>query len=937
MDLLERDAELEDLAGAVEEARSGKGGFLVIEGPAGIGKTRLLTEARKAAAGAKMNVLAARGSTMERAFAFGVVRQLFESTLASASPGERIDLLSGPAEQAIAVLEQAPLKGTETGELSSLHGLFWFTSNLCSEQPAMLIIDDLQWSDMPSLRFLAYLLPRLEDMRLLVVSGTRPQEPGVDWGALAQISEDPHSTVLHPMPLSKEATYRVMGGILNQQSHPKFFEQCYADTMGNPLFAIQLAQAISAEGLAPSEDNAVLVHDLGSSAVGSYVSLRLAQLPEQSAELARALALLGADADLSTAASVADLSMADAQKSADLLERVDIIKSKSVSTGTRTEFVHPLVRAAIYDEMDPVAQFNGHSHAAEIFIEEGDQSEHAAAHLLQIPPCGNLQYVEALRNAARDARTTGSPDSAFSYLERCLQEPPPSGQRLEVLTELGMTSLMVDMRKAAGYLEEVLDLTSDGYARASIARTLGEALFILGENDKAVAVWAGGVKALPAEDNDLRLHLEAGLISVPFVDPGRKELLERVADLRKIPPSESWGGKTLDGLISLHDTFSGNREAVTRARRALKEGVLVENASGQTPVVCAWQALLAADLDEAMDSIETAVVWAHQHGSIAALPVARTFKALGWLWRGDLAEAENDARLAVRDVETARVDISRPFTGPYLASVLMEQGRIDEAEIALNWSGIPDPPPPMGPIQYFLEARARLLRLKGKINEALDGALATGERYLSHGGKNPAIVAWRSEAALCLHALGRKSDAIHYAREELALARSWGAPRALGHALRITGLVEGGSRGRDLLEEAVVALEGSPARLEYAKALADFGAALRRANHRAEARSPLRQAMILAFGCGATPVVEYARAELTAAGGRPRHIAPTGSGALTPSEKRVAELAAGGATNRQIAQQLFVTPKTVEVHLSAAYRKLGINARAMLPEALKAS
>jgi DNA-binding CsgD family transcriptional regulator len=195
-------------------------------------------------------------------------------------------------------------------------------------------------------------------------------------------------------------------------------------------------------------------------------------------------------------------------------------------------------------------------------------------------------------------------------------------------------------------------------------------------------------------------------------------------------------------------------------------------------------------------------------------------------------------------------------------------------------------------------------------------------------------MAWRSQAALALLQLGRSEEAAPLAEQELALARAWGAPRALGAALRAAGLVAGGKQGLALLQEAVEVLADSPAKLEQAKARTELGAALRRANHRARARDQLRRAVELATICGASPLAARAESELLATGARPRRIALSGLESLTPSERRVAEMAAEGPTNREIAQALFVTPKTVEVHLSSVYRKLGIGSRSQLAGAL---
>jgi DNA-binding NarL/FixJ family response regulator len=212
--------------------------------------------------------------------------------------------------------------------------------------------------------------------------------------------------------------------------------------------------------------------------------------------------------------------------------------------------------------------------------------------------------------------------------------------------------------------------------------------------------------------------------------------------------------------------------------------------------------------------------------------------------------------------------------------------------------------------------------------------LAVGRLFEAVGGQNPALVAWRSQAALALLRLGDGNEARRLATEELALARAWGAPRALGAALRTMGLVLGGGKGLALLEQAVDVVAKSPARLEHAKARTELGAALHRANRRTDARQQLSEALELATLCGAAPLAARAETELRATGARPRRIALRGVDSLTPSERRIAELAAEGPTNREIAQTLFVTPRTVEVHLTNVYRKLGIGARLQLATAL---
>ena len=193
---------------------------------------------------------------------------------------------------------------------------------------------------------------------------------------------------------------------------------------------------------------------------------------------------------------------------------------------------------------------------------------------------------------------------------------------------------------------------------------------------------------------------------------------------------------------------------------------------------------------------------------------------------------------------------------------------------------------------------------------------------------------WRAEAALVHAALGNTEEARRLADEQLELARAFGRPRTLGISLRACGLVEGGEAGLELLAEAVKTLERSQSPLELARALSDYGAALRRAGRRVQARTELERALDLAHRLGARRIANQARAELIAAGAKPRRDAITGRDALTAGELRVARLAADGLTNREIAQALFITTKTAKAHLSRVYRKLEITRRGQLAGAL---
>ena len=281
-----------------------------------------------------------------------------------------------------------------------------------------------------------------------------------------------------------------------------------------------------------------------------------------------------------------------------------------------------------------------------------------------------------------------------------------------------------------------------------------------------------------------------------------------------------------------------------------------------------------------------------------------------------------DLRLRTGDLPGALADASlallsgQPDAVACLAEVLLERGATDEA--AALFEGRPAS-------EYVLLARGRVRLAQGRLDEAIED--------LRHAGNLSPALPWRSLLACALLERGEPAEARRLAADELERARRCGAPRALGIALCAAARVA--DDDIEPLREAVAVLEGSAARLELARALAQLGAALRHAGHRLEAREPLRRALDLAHRCGAIPLEEHALSELRAAGARPRRRLVSGLGALTPSERRVAELAAAGHKNREIADALYLTLATVEYHLRHCYRKLGIASRTGLDAALE--
>lgn len=274
------------------------------------------------------------------------------------------------------------------------------------------------------------------------------------------------------------------------------------------------------------------------------------------------------------------------------------------------------------------------------------------------------------------------------------------------------------------------------------------------------------------------------------------------------------------------------------------------------------------------------------------------------------------------------------FNRGITAQALIEQGCLDQAEDLLaRTEGAVDASHFLGPAIYLTRGRLRLAQHRPA--EALADALAVGGPATRAGWLAPAWLRWRSQAAAAYLMLGDRDRARALADEELELARGFGAPRTLGDALTAVGVAYGGGRGEDALREAIEQFERGHAELGRARAMCDLGAQLRRANQRKESRALLRDALDVAHRLGAAPLARRAETELRATGARPRRAARVGVDALTASERRVADLAAEGMTNRQIGQALFVTGRTVEGHLTAVFRKLDVESREQLPGALR--
>ncbi len=405
-ELVDRDREVSQLGACFEASAASEGSVVLIAGPAGIGKTRLLTELRRGL-GDRALSLTARGSQLEREFAYGAVRQLFDRVLAS--PADRERLLAGSARAAAAVFDTDT---TDAGDRTDstfavLNGLYWLVVNAAADRPLVLSVDDLQWCDTGSLRFFAFLAHRLEGLPVLFAATLRTGEEHQDAALLAELEHDVNTTAIRPAPLSLAGVGDLVRLRLGERAEPAFIAACHRTTSGNPLLLRQLLRALEADGVRPDAVHAGTVNAIGSRAVASLVLMRLARLPDAATTAARAVAVLGDGAELPAVAALADLSEDECARAIAALVRTEMLHDQYPLA-----FVHPLIRDAVYHDVPAGLRQLHHERAARSLAAAGASAEQIAAHLIQVPARGDAWVCGVLRQAARIAADRGAPEGA---------------------------------------------------------------------------------------------------------------------------------------------------------------------------------------------------------------------------------------------------------------------------------------------------------------------------------------------------------------------------------------------------------------------------------------------------------------------------------------------------------------------------------------------
>ena len=928
--LLERDAERSLLEKCLESARNGQGSLVLIEGPAGKGKSSLLNLAGDLAREEEFRVLGAYGNDLERHFPFGVSIQLFEPWWRSNDREDRVRLVRFAPRAAIELLRHGPDSDDPDAGYAAVHGLFRLATMLTDEEgdgePLAILVDDLHWCDGPSLRFLAYLAVRLADLPIAVICTTRPGEESTDPRADAALRAAAGEGLAQLQSLSDDAVSTI---VLEHfpEADVAFAETCAEITGGNPFLLLELLEQTRLSHQTPDAITAQRLGGLAPDAVLDAVIARLGTMPPDVRAVAIAAAILGDAVPLRVTAELAGLDLARTAHAADALAEMQML-----CPGEPLTFIHPLTRQSVLQSVAPLDRGQMHRRAALILDRDEAPADAIASHLLHAPAARDPQTVEVLHAAGRHSLASGAPGSAVDLLRRALAEGVvPTDPTL--LADLAQAEAADERPEALDRLHQALGVVPRGARRAEVALTLGASLMRQARFGDAADILEGAAPDAQLGGIELAQAVFAGRVTATSRDASRAQEARALADqlLQHLPDRPSI--PVLGAIAHVAASRAADRAPRTEVRHladlAWFDGALLGDRTGGDASwpVAAVSLLMVDELERNLELCDIA-----ESGVSVPTAIADHVRAWALYERGEITAAAHAARAAI---DTPPLDASGYLPAAYvvIARCHLQRGELDEAENALALTSHPEMSSSTQRPSLLL-SRSHLRLIQRRYDDALTDALAAGQAWEdARHSPPPAALAWRSTAALAHRARGEVDEAVELAAAELELARAAGVTRIISRALRVLGLTTGGAEGVMLLREAVEA--GGPApRLECIASLIAYGGALRRTKQRSAARAPLTEALALARAGGATALEAEAEAELAATGARVRNAARWGPEALTASERRVAELASQGLTTRQMAETLFVTTKTVEFHLRHIYQKLGVNSRDKLADAL---
>ncbi|WP_244176798.1 AAA family ATPase [Streptomyces albus] len=931
--LRERRDVLDRVFADADRARAGAGRLVLVCGATGTGRSTLLeaVAAREERRGTR--VLRVRCSREESGTDFAAVAGLLDAELRPPAPA----------------CGESPRGEPGTGEDHSLHGtgraadLWRLLRSYAAGGPLLLAVDDVHLADPASRDWFVRAARQLDRLPVLLFLTERAQyDLDPPQPCLLRTLPSTLFSVHTIGPLSFRAAAELVRERLGAGLPPGWIDGCLRATAGIPLLLHALLDDLSrltavTGGTGPFPHTGA---GLYSSNYPTMLAWALESAGPATADLARTLAELDTTGDTALLADVAGTDpgrtarWTDAMAAAGLLVRT--------APGGPPRVAHPLLRDVILDGWPHRRRQEVHRKVAELLYQRGESADAVARRLLNVPAVGDEWAVNALLEAAACAVREGRTGHAGDCLRRALDEPLSRERRGLVLTELGCLEADAGRPVAVRHLTEAVPLrrgTGSGRLRTTVA--LGTALARGGDVHAALEILHTLCEELPDRSAQARAAQAAGALLSAY---DRASWLRVMAGLRHVAAhSPDRLDQAEQALLIRYEATAGlisAQEAVGRlcvlsetpADPALAPYVLATVAA-----VLQW-----ADRYEEVDRIMEERLSAHRPVALnPALHALADTRADAAAARGRYGEllAGPAVRAALENPRSGGpVDDSAPHGSVNVLSqavqALVETGRCDEAR-RLAGRIAASGPRDSWEWNRFLYARGVLRAADGDYSAALADFRECGRRQTDRDVLSPVVTPWRSGAAECLRRLGRTAEAVELAEEEYRLALVWGTPRTVGRALRVLGTVTGGRRGTELSQRAVDVLRTAPEGVEreLVLALIALGDRLTAAGERGRARAVLREAAGLAQELGARRMVAAAERSLVNSGARVVRV-HSGPAALTESERRIAGLAAEGRTNAEICELLHLARRTVETHLTSAYRKLGIRRRSELPAAL---
>ncbi|MEO6090129.1 MAG: AAA family ATPase [Umezawaea sp.] len=884
-----RRAEVELVRTRVREAAAGLPGVLLVRGSSGIGKSALLSMVCEAVRDqAEVLSTTCAGGGVD----FAAFRSLF-----------------GPAaDQALADADDSGTRVQQLVRLAIERG---------AEQPLVLVLDDAHLCDADTARCLGLLARRASGGGLFVVLAVPSVEPVAAEKMFAELTGALDTTVIDLGPLPESEVRELIRDMFGVEPHDEYVRVCMEVCSGIPYAVVSSAASVIEQAGQPDQEWADRLRVAATAESVVCITWWLSQQAEPIRLYATSLAILGGG-HVGATAALFELSPATAEAARTTLRLVGVLTVRGTLHSEK-------LRDDLLASLDPRELAALRARAARLLSDEGRPRQEIAEQIVALPVIDQPWMMSTLREAARDC--ADRPDVAAGYLRRALEVAP---DHIETRLELAKLLAGTDPDAARLAYADVLGDITDVEARASVAAQYGIAALRAGHARESFGVLADTWRVLPADvDQGLRATIEVTMLLVGLHDLAT--VGAALAHAREIsPPAElrTQLARRLVQQLARAELLTGESPGRT----------LALTRSALTPLAARhdrWDLVAATSLHYCGDSVEALAVIDRVLRSAEAFgdEPSRTLAIAGRAWllldRGELVTAASDAEQALSGSSADEGSDGLRWSRTVLALVCASTGEDERAAQLLSELYEPREPLELG---LATTARARLLRNNGQLTASLDLLLGYGEELETMGARNPAPMPWWVDAVALLVELGRQAEADELAERGAEAVGRWDTQAGRGYVALARGLVTGHI---DTLEDAALLFAAAGFGLREVQALTALGTALLRHGDDKAARRQLRAAVDLAVRCGDIDAAGRARTALREAGGRMGEVPGRARDVLTDGERRVAELAAAGLTNRQIADALFVTVRTVESHLSNTYRKSGVQERADLATLLK--